>query len=63
METFVIARCHRVARGADVAMMDQQMLGPEMGIEDHREKEIAQPTFRSGFLVHQFVAVVDPDRA
>jgi hypothetical protein len=61
VEPFVVARRHRVARGADIAVMHQQMLRPEMRIEHHRQQQVAQPALQPVLLVHQFVRVVDAD--
>jgi hypothetical protein len=61
VEPFVVARRHRVARGADMEVMDPQMLGPEMRVEDRGQQKIGQPALQLRLLVHQLVAVVDPD--
>ena len=48
VEALVVARRHRIARGADMAVMDQQMLGPEMRIEHAGQQQIAQPALQPG---------------
>ena len=61
MEAFVIASGHRIARGADVKVMNAQMFGPEMRIKHGGQKKIGQAAFHPRLLVHQFVGIVDPD--
>jgi hypothetical protein len=63
MKPFAHARCHRVARGADIAVMHQKMFGAEVRVEHHGEQDIAQPALEAVFLVHELVAVVDADGA
>ena len=63
VKALVVARGHRVAPGSHIAMMYQQMLGPEMGIKHRRKEQVGQPAFEPVSLMHQLVAVIDPDRA
>mmetsp|Transcript_23231 Transcript_23231/g.39952 ORF Transcript_23231/g.39952 Transcript_23231/m.39952 type:complete len:251 (+) Transcript_23231:1057-1809(+) len=63
VETLAHAGGDRIAWRGDITVMHQQVLGPEMGIEDHGEQSIGQPAFEFVLLVHQLVAVVDPHRA
>ena len=63
VKAFVVARGHRVARGADIEVMHPQMFAAEMAVENAGQQEIAHPAFKRGFLVHQLVAVVDADGA
>ena len=46
VEAFVIAGGDGVFGGADVDVVDAQMFGAEVGIEDTRHQKIAQPTLR-----------------
>ena len=63
VKPLVIPRGHRVARRADMAVMHQQMFRPEMRIEHHRQQQIGQVALDLVLLMHQLVAVIDPDCA
>ena len=51
MEPFIVARCDRILRRADVDMVNQQVFGSEMRIENHGQKNVSKPPFKSIFLV------------
>ena len=59
---FVIPGRHRVARGADMDVVHQQVLGSEPRIQHHRQQPFRQAAFQPVLLVHQFMAEHDPHR-
>ncbi len=63
METFVVARRDRIARRADIAVMHQQVFGRGNANRAPWPAANRPASVRPVFLVHQLVAVVDPDRA
>ncbi len=62
MKAHVVGRRDRIARGADIAVMHQQVFGAEMAVKNRRQQEVAEPAFRAVLLVHQFMRVGDADR-
>ena len=63
MEALVIARGHPVAGGANMGVVDQEVLGTEVAIQNSGQQQVRQPAFEPVGLVHQLVAVNDADRA
>ena len=47
VEAFVVARRHRIARGADMGVMNAQVFGPEMRIQHRSKEEVGQPSFQA----------------
>ena len=63
VEPLVISRSHGIARGRHIAVVHQQMLRPEMGVEYHRQQRIGHPALHLALLMHQLMGVVDPYRS
>ncbi len=63
MKALVIGCGHRITRGSDIAVMHQQMLRTEVAVQCHGHQHISHLPLQPGFLVHQFMGIVDPDGA
>lgn len=61
VKTLVIARRHRIARGADMAVMHQKMFGAEMAVKHGGQQEIAQPAFNPVSLMQKLMGIDDAD--
>ena len=62
MEPFVVARGHRVARRADIAVMVVDMLRREMPVADGGEQDLARQPFPPVAGMDQLMGVIDADR-
>ena len=63
MEAFIVARGHRITRGADMGVVDQKMFGAEMAVEHRRQQQITQPALCPVLLMQKFMRIDDADGA
>ena len=63
VKALVITRCHRVARGAHMRVVHQQVLGAEMTVEHQRQQQVAEIALERAGFVHQLMRIDDANHA